>query len=145
MTICTICQKHQKLENEYVLYMDEYWIMTHSTNGSNLLGYCYLEPRRHIENWSDFSKEELKKMGPLIKKYEQALLKEIQLERLYVVTISEAVRHLHLHLIPRERESLERGVPLISSATSPLSSKSLLEKHKIQKLVENVKNNISLL
>ena len=36
---------------------------------------------------------------------------------MYMVVISEAVRHLHLHLIPRLQDDQEKGIPLITRAT----------------------------
>lgn len=139
---CSICLKHKQLDKGYVLYDDEDWLITHAHNGSGLLGYCYLEPKKHYENWSDFEIEQLAKIGVLIKRVEQALRKEISIERLYVVTISEAVRHLHFHLIPREKDASLKGVTLISAATSPSHDGRNLSKEVILEFVGKLKKNI---
>lgn len=112
---CVICDKHQNPAN--VIYEDEDWIITHGPLASQLLGYLYLEPRRHIENWSDFSEKELVKIGPLIKRVEKAMKILLNIDRVYVVTISEAVRHLHFHIIAREETNTIKGLPLIQQAT----------------------------
>ena len=39
------------------------------------------------------------------------------MERLYCVTISEEVRHIHFHLIPREKNNTNKGINLIQQAT----------------------------
>ena len=115
MSKCPICEKHKQLLS--TIYEDEDWIVTPGPLSSQILGYMYLEPKRHVENWSEFTSEELAKVGPLIKRLEQALKMELNINRVYVVTISEAVRHLHFHIIPREDSSEVKGLDLIEQAT----------------------------
>jgi diadenosine tetraphosphate (Ap4A) HIT family hydrolase len=115
MSKCPICEKHKQLLS--TIYEDEDWIVTPGPLSSQILGYMYLEPKRHVENWSEFTSEELAKVGPLIKRIEQALKMELNINRVYVVTISEAVRHLHFHVIPREENSNVKGLDLIEQAT----------------------------
>ena len=45
------------------------------------------------------------------------LKSELGAERVYTVTISEVVRHLHIHVIPREENSDIKGLSLIEQAT----------------------------
>ena len=97
---CPICEKLQTRKESFI-YETNDWVVTHGSVESQILGYLYIEPKRHVEHWTDFTEEELTSIGPLIKKAEEALKKELDIERLYTVTISEAVRHLHFHLIPR--------------------------------------------
>ncbi|KGA96902.1 diadenosine tetraphosphate hydrolase [Alkalihalobacillus alcalophilus ATCC 27647 = CGMCC 1.3604] len=124
---CLICAKH--FQNNNILYQDDYWVLTHGPVQSQLLGYLYLEPKRHVENWTEFTDEELRELGPLIKKVETAIQSLIPIERLYSVTISEAVRHIHLHLIPRFEGLNVKGLALIEQATQQKSqSKELSEK-----------------
>jgi diadenosine tetraphosphate (Ap4A) HIT family hydrolase len=115
MSECLICEKHKQVEQP--IYEDQEWMVTHGPHGSQILGYLYIEPKRHVENWSDFTEAELEKVGPLIKVLEQAVKKELNIDRVYVVTISEAVRHLHFHIIPRLEGSDVKGVALIEQAT----------------------------
>lgn len=115
MSECPICEKHRNLET--AIFEDEHWIVTHGPLDSQILGYLYLEPKRHVENWSNLSHKELLKVGPLFKRLEEALKKELDIDRVYTVTISEAVRHLHFHIIPREKGNEVKGLPLIEQAT----------------------------
>lgn len=139
MESCEICRTHQEEDIPFLLYADEDWLLRHGNAG--IKGYFYLEPRRHVENWSEFSSRELQKIGSLIQKLEAVLKKELPLERLYVVTISEAVRHLHLHLIPRLKHDEIKGLPLIEKATS--SSQPLdLTLAQITPLIQKLKENI---
>lgn len=99
------------------IYEGKNWVISHGPLASQILGYVYIEPKRHVENWAQFTDEELSELGPLIKKTEEAIKKELPIDRLYIVTISEAVRHLHVHLIPREESMDVKGVPLIEKTT----------------------------
>ncbi|RBW68903.1 HIT family protein [Bacillus taeanensis] len=115
MSNCPICTKHSNLQD--ALHETDHWVITHGPLDSQLLGYLYIEPKRHVENWAELTADELSEIGMLIQKAEAAVKKETNIDRLYVVTISEAVRHLHFHLIPREEGSDVKGLPLIEQAT----------------------------
>ncbi|WP_234946574.1 HIT family protein [Bacillus sp. m3-13] len=116
-------------------------MITKGSLESQILGYLYLEPKRHVENWTDFTSEELLELGPLIKKVEVAMQNELEVERLYVVTISEAVRHLHLHLIPREYKCESRGLDLIKQATQQeIITPIKYDSEKINLFYSNLKN-----
>ncbi|ASV68228.1 diadenosine tetraphosphate hydrolase [Cytobacillus kochii] len=118
--VCNICEKHRN--NEHILYEDNHWIVSMGPYESQVQGYIYLEPKRHIENWTEFNEDELLEMGKLIKKVESTIKRILDIDRLYVVTISEAVRHIHLHLIPREVGGEVRGLSLIEKATQQKAS-----------------------
>lgn len=115
MNDCKICNKHKNINK--VIYETKSWIVTHGPLESQILGYFYMAPQRHIENWFEFTDLELSELGPLIKKVEIVLREELALERLYTVTISEAMRHIHIHLIPREKDNDVKGLSLIEQAT----------------------------
>ncbi|WP_374055178.1 HIT family protein [Rossellomorea sp. FM04394] len=115
MKSCPICEKHQTIETP--LYENEYWMITPGSYDSQVLGYLYLEPKRHVENWSDLTDEELMQIGLLIKKTEGVLREVLNIDRLYSLTISEQVRHLHFHLVPRASGENTKGIPLLERAT----------------------------
>ncbi|MFC5775838.1 HIT family protein [Ectobacillus antri] len=123
MVTCPICEKHSR-PNE-VIYENENWLVTHGPLSSQILGYMYIEPKRHVEHWSDFIDEELAQLGPLVKRLEGALKQVLPVERVYTVTISEAVRHLHVHIIPRQEGQDMKGLPLIEQATQQTTNKTL--------------------
>ncbi|MCL7748040.1 HIT family protein [Halalkalibacter alkaliphilus] len=143
MSQCPICEKHEKKKD--VLFENENWVITHGPLGSQLLGYVYLEPKRHVENWSDFSETELVELGPLIKKIELSLKELIHLDRLYSVTISEAVRHIHFHLIPRGNTTFVRGIPLIEQATQQKAlNENEIEQVELETFKEKFKSTLLL-
>lgn len=139
METCPICEKHKTLKKEEIILETEDWIVTHGPVESQILGYLYLEPKKHVENWSEFDPRTLSTMGPIIKTLEERMKKIIELERLYAVTISEAVRHLHVHLIPRVKQGNIRGVNLIELATQNFKGKKLIKTKHIREFVNNIR------
>lgn len=113
---CPICEKHQK-DNLYLITETEYFKIYHGPLESQMLGYIYIEPKRHVESWSQLSNQELSEFTLNIKKIEILLTEVINAERIYTVTISDVVRHLHLHIIPRVFEQGIRGLALIEQVT----------------------------
>lgn len=143
MINCAICHKHQHTNKEELLVFDGNWVLSHGQLQSDLLGYFYLEPRRHVEHWSEFNTDELVQMGPLIKQVESALSKEIDVQRLYTVIISEAVRHIHIHLIPRTADTETKGISLIQQATSPNPERACsLTTEKIRCFMKRIKKHL---
>jgi diadenosine tetraphosphate (Ap4A) HIT family hydrolase len=116
MNVCSICEKHKE-DDPYLIYENDYFKISHGPLESNILGYIYIEPRRHVESWSELSNEELEDLTTSIRRLEVLLNKTINAVRVYTVTISESVRHLHFHIIPRVKDQHLKGLPLIEQAT----------------------------
>ncbi|GIO41959.1 HIT family protein [Paenibacillus apis] len=114
---CSICRKHAGTDDYLRIARGSCWNLYAGPYESQVQGYLYLEPLKHIENWGEFTADELLEVARIIPVVEKVLNRLFDLERLYVVTISEAVRHLHLHLIPRVKEQEIKGIPLIAQAT----------------------------
>lgn len=140
MESCIICAKHKQMD--HVIYEDNDWIVSHGPIESQILGYLYLEPKRHVEHWGDFREEELSNIGLLIKRAEMALKQELMVDRVYTVTISEAVRHIHFHLIPRVDGEETKGLPLIEQATQKkIYTPNIITENVLSNFVANLKNN----
>ncbi len=99
------------------IYENDNFIICHGPFESQVLGYLYIEPKRHLENWDDFFDQELSEIAVFIKKADRVLKQLLSIERMYVVTISESVRHIHVHLIPRLPGQMNVGLGLIEQAT----------------------------
>jgi len=115
MNSCSICQKHKSKNASYILTTNNFCIY-HGPIESNILGYIYIESSRHIEYWSQLTLKEQRELGQLISDIELILVDKFSIERMYTVSIAEAVRHFHIHLIPRTRTS-KKGLELIQQAT----------------------------
>lgn len=137
-----ICEKNLQKSKDLLIYENEDWLISHGPIDSQILGYLYVEPKRHVENWSDFTEEELVSIGPLIKKAEVALKKVLLIDRVYCVTISEAVRHIHFHLIPRIHGEEVKGISLIEQATQrKIKTNKFISEDNFVDFVASLKNN----
>lgn len=136
---CEICSQNKDLNK--TIFETENWIITSGPVESQITGYLYMAPKRHIENWYEFNEIELLELGPIIKKVEMALRGEVPLERLYTVTISEAMRHIHIHLIPREKNNKDvKGLSLIEQATlKNIKISNLHSENELKHVLENIK------
>jgi diadenosine tetraphosphate (Ap4A) HIT family hydrolase len=117
VTNCKICIKHKKVDR-YLLFETDYFKVSHGPLESQIIGYLYIEPKRHLESWSEFTEKELSGISPLIQDIEMLLKELLKAERVYTVTISEAVKHLHFHIIPRLVGQTVKGLSLIEQATA---------------------------
>lgn len=138
---CPLCKKHKE-ESYLLIHKGEYWNLYAGPFESQVQGYLYLEPLRHVENWGEFTPEELTDMAKTIPTVESALQQLFNIERLYVVTISEAVRHIHLHLIPRMEGQELKGIPLITQATQQKTRENNLSLRQYQGDIQNLKKRL---
>ncbi|KMK77394.1 HIT family protein [Alkalihalobacillus pseudalcaliphilus] len=140
MNSCLICQKHDELN--VGLIETEHWLLTHGPFESQILGYVYLEPRRHLENWSEMTQQEVSEMGIQIQRVEKALNNLLPLQRLYSLTISEAVSHIHVHLIPRLDGQDKKGLPLIEKATQQKTDKRNINEQEFNQFLQRLKEEL---
>lgn len=137
---CKICSKHLNKDKFFILETS-YFEIWHGVLDSHILGYIYLEPKRHVENWVEFTQDELVELPFLIQKIEGLLKKLVNADRVYTVTISEAVRHLHFHLIPRIEDSNLKGLNLIEQATQQIHNQDLkITQEEIDNLIVAIRN-----
>ncbi|SDD06365.1 Diadenosine tetraphosphate (Ap4A) hydrolase [Paenibacillus sp. UNCCL117] len=112
MNDCQICRKHEQDDPYFVAEKGAYRIY-HSLLQSQLLGYLYVEPKRHVERWAELGAEERRQLPELIAELEQWLGAEVDARKIYTLTIGETVRHLHMHIIPRSGSSVLDSMDLI--------------------------------
>jgi diadenosine tetraphosphate (Ap4A) HIT family hydrolase len=137
MNYCSICEKYTK---ETFTFKGEHSIVSPASFNEGVFGYFYIEPIRHVEHWDELSEDEFAEITSLLRKLTVFLKKEVKADRVYTVTISEAVRHLHIHVIPRHENSEVKGIPLIEQATQCseyIESKTL---DNYNELLDKVKN-----
>jgi diadenosine tetraphosphate (Ap4A) HIT family hydrolase len=115
MSHCIICEK-QNLLNNYI-YSGDFISVSHGPIDSGILGYLLIEPKRHVEDWDELTDEEFFEITSIIRKVTAFLRENYRAERVYTVAISELVRHLHIHVIPRSVDNELKGLPLIEQVT----------------------------
>jgi diadenosine tetraphosphate (Ap4A) HIT family hydrolase len=81
------------------VWEDELWQLSVSL-GSEVLGFAYLEPKRHIPHITDLDGPEAATFGTTIARVTTALREETGAELVYVYVFGGGVPHLHLHLAP---------------------------------------------
>jgi diadenosine tetraphosphate (Ap4A) HIT family hydrolase len=117
------------------VWENDHWRLTVSLT-AEVLGFAYLEPKRHIPYITDLDGEEAGTFGAVLTRVSTALKDETNAERVYVYIFGDGVPHLHVHLAPHRAgdalnstmikgeiiaETTERGVErLISKDFPPL-------------------------
>jgi len=75
------------------------WRVTVSLD-SEVLGFAYLEPKRHIPHITDLDGEEAVTFGKVLALVTRVLREETAAELIYIYIFGGGVPHLHVHLAP---------------------------------------------
>jgi len=81
------------------VWEDALWRLTLSLE-AEVLGFAYLEPKRHIPHISDLAGAEARTFGKVLARVTQVLRDETGAELVYVYIFGGGVPHLHVHLAP---------------------------------------------
>lgn len=81
------------------VWEDALWRLTLSLD-AEVLGFGYLEPKRHIPHITDLNGEEARTFGTALARAAKALEKETGAELVYVYVFGGGIPHLHVHLAP---------------------------------------------
>jgi len=115
------------------VWSDQRWRLTVSLS-SEVLGFSYLEPRRHITAITALDGEEAASLGDVLGRCSSALRDATGAEQIYVYVFGSGIPHLHLMLAPHRQgdalsdrmlkgEAVETQLPngavLVSSAEYP--------------------------
>lgn len=139
---CLMCDKH-KLENiPNLIYENEFLVVSHGPLESQILGYLYIELKRHVENWYELLDEEMRAISNILRLISKILKKELNADRVYTVTISEEVKHLHIHVIPRINGKEVKGLTLIEQATKANERVKDITTERIEELIGLLKNKL---
>ncbi len=127
---CLICARQRSGPDggPAVVCQDDHWLARHSAE-TDILGYLLLESRRHFLDLSQATEAELAGYGTLLSRLMRAMRAVTGCQRIYTVTLGEAVPHYHVHLIPRT-ESLPgayRGRGILSYPLAPAADAGLVE------------------
>jgi diadenosine tetraphosphate (Ap4A) HIT family hydrolase len=115
------------------VWSDDLWRLTTSLS-SEVLGFSYLEPRRHITAITGLGGDEARTLGTVIGRCTGALRDSTGAEQVYVYVFGSGIPHLHFMLAPHRQgdalsdwmlkgEAVETQLPngavLVSSADHP--------------------------
>lgn len=81
------------------VWEDSLWRLTVSLD-SEVEGFAYLEPKRHLAYITDLDGEEARTFGEVLARVSRALRDVTQAELVYIYVFGGSVPHLHVHLAP---------------------------------------------
>jgi diadenosine tetraphosphate (Ap4A) HIT family hydrolase len=81
------------------VWEDELWRLTVSLE-AEVLGFAYLEPKRHIPHLTDLDGDEAATFGTVLRRVSRVLQQETGADLVYVYIFGGGVPHLHVHLAP---------------------------------------------
>jgi diadenosine tetraphosphate (Ap4A) HIT family hydrolase len=96
--MCRGAAADEELERIEV-WEDALWRLTVSV-ASEVPGFAYLEPKRHIGHITELDGDEAATLGPTLARCSRVLKEAAGAEVVYVYIFGDGVPHLHLHLAP---------------------------------------------
>lgn len=96
--MCAGTARDEELERQEV-WRDAHWRLTVSLS-SEVAGFAYLEPLRHIPFITDLDGTEAASFGPTIARCTRILREATGTDVVYVYIFGDGVPHLHVHLAP---------------------------------------------
>lgn len=110
---CKICLTHDSLSIPFSIKSKNF-LVREAESEKNCPGYLYIEPKRHIESFAELSHDEFSEFGSVMEESVGWIYENFKPLKLYTVTVSEAVPHIHWHLVPRYSDEL-KGFPYIQA------------------------------
>lgn len=103
------------------VWSDQTWRLSTSI-AAPIVGFSYLEPRRHVPHITDLDGVEAETLGPVLGRVTRALRELTAAELIYVTVFGERIAHLHFNLAPhRPGDPLRGGPALIEPGAPPAS------------------------
>jgi diadenosine tetraphosphate (Ap4A) HIT family hydrolase len=134
------------------VWEDPLWRVTTSLE-SEVSGFSYLEPKRHIPHLTDLDGTEARTLGAVLGRTARALKRATGAHLVYVYVFGGGIPHLHLHLAPhREGDALNeqiiRGEAVVetlpSGATRVVSKDhSLLQAGELRAVADRIRVHLS--
>jgi diadenosine tetraphosphate (Ap4A) HIT family hydrolase len=118
---CLICQglDGDRELGRFLAWEDDVWRVTISLKAP-VVGFAYLEPKRHIPHITDLDDVEATTLGPILARVTRILVEETGAELIYVNVFGERVPHLHFNLAPhRTGDPLAGGAGMIIGEPPP--------------------------
>jgi len=108
------------------VWSDARWRLTTSLS-SEVLGFSYLEPRRHITAITALDGEEAATLGDVLGRCSAAVRDATGAEQIYVYVFGSGIPHLHLMLAPhRQGDALSDRMLKGEAVETPLSNGAVL-------------------
>lgn len=109
---CALCRREDgdKELMRVQVWEDDLWRVTTASEGE-VLGFSFLEPKRHIPHVTDLNGEEARTFGEVLGRTTRALKTSTRADLVYVYIFGGGIPHLHVHLAPhREGDALSSSM-----------------------------------
>ena len=93
---CPFCVRSQTVYLE-----SDRWLLLRHADPVPIAGWMMIAAREHRGGLDELNAQEQGELGVIAAEVARAVRAETGSERTYAITFNEAVRHLHLHVIPR--------------------------------------------
>lgn len=100
------------------IYQDDCWMVDHSVSPVLLPGFLIVKPIRHCEHIAHLSEKEAARLGSILQRTAQAVMRATGAEKVYVVSLGELVKHIHFCIIPRYPGVPENGFAVLEGMNS---------------------------
>jgi len=107
---CPICAKHRG-EGPLVgpkVWEDEHLLIFHrpvGEDGTTVLGYLYVETRRHVPYLADLTDREAEAVGRVVRRAAVALRTELAADFVFSAVVGMGIAHFHQHLFVRHADT----------------------------------------
>lgn len=103
---CPVCEKHRHARSPGGPVLDSPLLYVghagdSSDQGSTLLGYYLVEPKRHVPGIAQLTDREASALGLAVSRVSRAVQSITGAEHIYLFVLGHHVEHLHVHLVPR--------------------------------------------
>jgi diadenosine tetraphosphate (Ap4A) HIT family hydrolase len=134
------------------VWSDSLWRLTMSLK-TEVVGFAYLEPRRHVPHVEDLAGEEAATFGPVLATVSNALKAAASSDLVYVYIFGGGIPHLHMHLAPHRpgdalNDQIIRGdfveTPLPGGATEYASTEfPLVPEDEVRDMARSVQRRLA--
>ena len=106
--------KHPEKEIGGKIKEYNYWNLKHVDKPVPHQGWLILNTKRHVVGIAGMNKNEAKELAEILFTVPKAIKKIDKAKMVYIVCMTEAVKHLHIHIIPRYENDKIRGGDLFA-------------------------------
>lgn len=93
---CPFCNRRQTI----YLESPRWWLLRHA-DPIALEGWMMVASRSHVGGIDELPQQDQAELGVVLAEVARAVRAETRCERTYTISFNEAVRHLHVHVVPR--------------------------------------------
>jgi histidine triad (HIT) family protein len=108
---CTIDLIVERIEQAFIVFEDEYFI-AFLDNHPLFLGHTLLAPKEHYQTLYDLPNTLIQPLFLLTQRIGRAIEQAMEAEGSFIAinnTISQSIAHLHVHLVPRNKQDGLKG------------------------------------